>query len=77
MQDQQDSMLVVVYDGSLCKMLGIYGHNMVAAVGSNLMPHNYATRTGEASCELPESQQVPQSHERVTNVISRQKTASK
>ena len=32
---------------------------MVAAWWSNLMPQNYATRTGEASCELPESQQGP------------------
>ena len=48
-------MLAVVYDGSLCKKLGIYGHNMVAAWWSNLMPQSYATRTGEASCEPPES----------------------
>ena len=40
---------------------------MVAAWWSSLMPQNYATRTDEASCELPESQQAPQSHGRVTN----------
>ena len=34
---------------------------MVAAWWSNLMPQNYATMTGEASCELPESRQAPQS----------------
>ena len=68
-------MLVVVYDGLLCKKHGIYGYNLVvditwlAAWWSNLMPQNYATRTGESSCELPESQQAPQSHESVTNSV--------
>ena len=60
-------MLVVVYDDSPCKKLGIYGHNMVAAWWSNLMPQNYATRTGEASCELQELQQAPQSISRTKN----------
>ena len=42
---------------------------MVAAWWSNLMPQNYATRTGEASCEPLESRQAPQSYERVTNSV--------
>ena len=49
---------------------------MVAAWWSNLMPQNYAKRTEEASCELPESQQAPQSHERVTNSVPVHLTSS-
>ena len=49
---------------------------MVAAWWSNLVPQNYATRTAEASCEMPESQQAPQSHQRVTNSVPVHLTSS-
>ena len=40
---------------------------MVAAWWSNLMPQNYTTRTGEASCEPPESQQGSPEHLQTKN----------